>query len=220
MRSRALVLIVALVLLAGGFAAGFFWPRTEPRAEPAADSAVPHAFGQVEVGFSQDMAIHHLQAVELCNALGDDIDPMLVSLCTQIRTSQTQEIGMMTGWLELLDQPLASSEPMAWMDHDDKHEHAGHGGRDATEPPMPGMASWQEVDALRQSDGTDAEVQFLQLMIRHHQGGIDMAGYAAQHASVPVVQRLATSMIKEQSQETAVMEHLLRARGAEPLPWP
>lgn len=209
MKSRLAALCLALLLLGGGFAAGYFVPRENHA------TAEPPAFGPVEVGFAQDMATHHVQAIELCHALGADVDEMLAALCTQIQTSQTQEIGILTGWLELLDQPLASRAPMAWMHdhHDSAHSHTGSS-------PMPGMASWLEVDALRQSNGNEAEVQFLQLMLRHHQGGIDMAGYAAQHATVPVVARLATSMIKEQSQETAVMEQLLRRRGGEPLPYP
>lgn len=203
--------IAAIVVLVTGFLAGFLWPR--------GDSGEPGdvAFGTVDVGFAQDMTVHHLQAIELCNALPAEIDAMLANLCTQIHTTQTKEIGMMSGWLELLDHPLASREPMTWMAHD-HHDHDHH--RDLATPRMPGMASWQELGALRHAAGTDAEVQFLQLMIRHHQGGLEMAGYAAEHATAPAVRRLATSMLKEQSQETAVMEHLLRQRDAVPLPYP
>ena len=42
-----------------------------------------------------------------------------------------------------------------------------------------------ELAQLRSLSGTEFDTEFLRLMIRHHQGGFDMAQYAAQHADVP-----------------------------------
>ena len=61
---------------------------------------------------------------------------------------------------------------MAWM--------AGHGGHGATAghrapTSMPGMASEDELKRLSDAKGKDAEILFLQLMIRHHEGGVQMA---------------------------------------------
>ena len=47
---------------------------------------------------------------------------------------------------------------------------------------MPGMATEDELANLRALSGTAFDVEFLRLMIRHHQGGLDMAQYAAEHA--------------------------------------
>ena len=58
---------------------------------------------------------------------------------------------------------------------------------------------------------------FLQLMIRHHQGGLEMAQYAADHAGKSYVRDLAQSMINAQSAEVIEMERLLRQLGGSPL---
>ena len=54
---------------------------------------------------------------------------------------------------------------------------------------MPGMATEEELAGLRSLSGTAFDVEFLRLMIRHHQGGREMAEYAAKHAAVPAVGR-------------------------------
>ena len=52
---------------------------------------------------------------------------------------------------------------------------------------MPGMATEEELAELRGLTGTAFDVEFLRLMIRHHQGGLEMAEYAAEHADVAAV---------------------------------
>jgi len=66
----------------------------------------------------------------------------------------------------------------------------------------------------------DNDTFFLQLMIRHHQGGIEMAGYAAQHSTTTIVRQTAVSMIDEQAQDIRYMTILLKQRIAAPLPYP
>ena len=57
-------------------------------------------------------------------------------------------------------------------------------------------------------------------MIRHHQGGLPMAPYAAAHASEPAVRRLARTIAETQTAETQTMTQMLTARGGTPLPAP
>ncbi len=78
---------------------------------------------------------------------------------------------------------------MTWMGDDDAHMdgHAGHGtaGHDsagAGSGPMPGMATSEELAALRAASGPELDVLFLQLMLRHHEGGLPMMEYGAEHA--------------------------------------
>jgi uncharacterized protein (DUF305 family) len=85
---------------------------------------------------------------------------------------------------------------------------------------MPGMATEDELAELRELSGTALDVQFLRLMIRHHQGGLDMAIYAADHAGVEAVRRLARTIADTQTAETTTMTDLLAARGGTPLPAP
>jgi uncharacterized protein (DUF305 family) len=207
---------VALLLLgaAGGLLAGL--PASSPTpATPTADS--------VDVGFAQDMSVHHQQAVEMASWERDHTtDPALFQLASDIEATQTSQIGRMQGWLELWG---AASLPvgghMAWMSGSTGHDgmdHMGtamHPGAVAT---MPGMASTEELAALRAAGGRQLDVMFLQLMLRHHEGGASMLQYGAQHASMPQVRNLAAQMLSSQTTEAGYLRQLLAERGGQPLP--
>ena len=120
----------------------------------------------------------------------------------------------MQGWLDLWGAaPLPVGGHMAWM-ADPTHDHAA-GAPVAT---MPGMASAADLAALRAATGQQLDVLFLQLMLRHHEGGATMLEYAAQHASVPQVRNLAAQMLSSQTAESDYLRQLLAERGAQPLP--
>jgi uncharacterized protein (DUF305 family) len=80
------------------------------------------------------------------------------------------------------------------------------------------MATNAEIAQLRDARGEAADVLFLQLMIRHHQGGVPMMQDAADHAGNPIVRNFAGKMLETQQSEIAVMTQMLQQRGAEPLP--
>jgi uncharacterized protein (DUF305 family) len=91
----------------------------------------------------------------------------------------------------------------------------------ATNGPMPGMASADDVRSLSTLQVDQAEVLFLQRMITHHEGGIQMAQAVIELSDRPEVTRLAQTMIDSQTSEVKAMSDMLRARGAavpEPLP--
>jgi uncharacterized protein (DUF305 family) len=83
---------------------------------------------------------------------------------------------------------------------------------------MPGMATSQELDKLRKLTGTELDVYFLQLMLRHHEGGLEMAQYAADHSSKGYVRNLAEKIVQSQENEANLMKQFLADRGAQPLP--
>ncbi len=85
---------------------------------------------------------------------------------------------------------------------------------------MPGMATDAEIAKLKGLTGTESDIYFLQLMIRHHQGGAGMMQYAAEHATLPVVRNFADKMLQAQTAEISVMTQMLAERGAQPLPAP
>lgn len=162
--------------------------------------------GSVDVGFARDMATHHAQAVELAELLRDRSDDEgLRRIATDIALTQQAQIGQMRGWLDVWERPPTSVDPpMAWMGHD-------HGPGRAV--PMPGMASDDEIAALTAARGAEAERLFLELMIRHHQGGVDMAAYAADHAGEGVVRTLARGMAEAQAVEIAQLQDILETRS-------
>jgi uncharacterized protein (DUF305 family) len=127
----------------------------------------------------------------------------------------------MHGWLSLWGRSPTGGEVMAWMGGG----HAGH----STDMPgmdmgngtlMPGMATDDELANLRSLSGTAFDVEFLRLMMRHHQGGLEMAEYATKHAEVPAVRDLARSIAESQTAETKLMQGMLTERGGTPLPPP
>ena len=85
---------------------------------------------------------------------------------------------------------------------------------------MPGMASPADLTRLQRTVGRANEVLFLQLMTRHHQGGIDMAAFVLQHTATVAVHQTAVAMVDEQSQELILMSYLLDQRNSAPLAYP
>jgi uncharacterized protein (DUF305 family) len=166
----------------------------------------------LDVGFAQDMRTHHQQAVTMADMLAPGDGPDLRALAEEIRFQQLGEIGQMTGWLQIANAAMISPKPMSWMS-----------AMPDMAPPkltMPGLASQQDLKDLQHSTGRANEIHFLQLMTRHHQGGIEMAAYAAAHTKTDAVHQTALQMVNEQTQEIQLMTILLSQRGATPLPYP
>jgi uncharacterized protein (DUF305 family) len=207
-----IVIAVGLVLLGGGAAVALGLGRT---ATPDANS--------VDAGFAWDMSRHHLQGIEMANLAPDrSQDPVIRSLAFDISATQTNQVGRMQGWLALWGLPNTSGRsPMSWMGG--MPASADMGGMAMGTGPgalMPGMATDAEMATLRSLTGRAWDVEFLRLMIRHHQGGLKMALYAAQHAQEPAVRTLAESMAETQTAEVHTMAQLLAERGGTPLPAP
>lgn len=165
----------------------------------------------VDAGFARDMSTHHTQAIEMAAYTRDHAsDSSIRILARDIETQQYFQVGEMQGWLGNWHLSRSSTRPaMSWMVGHDEMQSDGL---------MPGMASPAEMDKLETLTGKTLDVYFLQLMLRHHQGGLPMAQYAAQYATEPYVRNLAQKMYESQSGEIIQMEQMLRARGASPLP--
>lgn len=205
------VVVVSGVLLAVlllGASAGLLVAQTR--------SAEPEP-GAVDIGFAQDMSVHHRQAALMGFLVSErSDDPGIRSLAFDIETTQLEQIGRMQGWLSLWDaSALPPDQHMMWMS-----SMAGHGHGAAGAETMPGMASQLELEALRRASGPEFDVMFLQLMLRHHQGGVPMLREAQQHSAVPQVRNLAGQMLTAQLKESDYLTQLLAERDAQPLPQP
>jgi len=170
-----------------------------------------------EAGFARDMQVHHGQAVEMALLVRDrSDDPEIRLLALDIATAQAQQQGQMFAWLAIWGLPQTSSEPeMDWLSRpviDGSAGHEGHGGHTPGEP-MPGVASFERMQALQNATGVEAERFFLELMIAHHQGGVDMADAVIARSGNPQVTTLARGMVQLQSKELDYMSELLAARS-------
>lgn len=167
-----------------------------------------------EAGFARDMATHHAQAVDMSFVVRDkSTDHDLRTLASDIIVTQSTQRGVFMGWLQQWGLPQASARPrMVWM--------PGHVHRtSATDGAvlMHGMASDAELRSLDEANGADAEIRFLQLMIRHHEGGIIMARALIALSDRRELVQMAKSIDEGQRAEIALMREMLAARGAQPL---
>jgi uncharacterized protein (DUF305 family) len=183
------VLLVGLLL---GVAAGLVVPRLRT---PGEDS--------VEAGFLRDMSTHHAQAVEMAMIAHAGSDTQhIVTFSADIATTQQAQIGYMQAWLRdwHLD-PTGSAEPMAWMPNSEGSIVDGL---------MPGMATSEQMAALRKATGKELDVQFLTLMRAHHLGGVHMAQEAVELSDDENVDWIAQSMVRAQQGEIQLIDSLLK----------
>ncbi len=183
---------------------------------PSAGMPQPSA---IDIGFAQSMALHHQQAIGMAQMLLDGRPTSLARLAQSIAYTQLLELGQMRGWLELWQQPLLPDKPgMDWMLLADapldpaltqylldcRNAPAG----------MVGLATEAELAELRRLEGQARDALFLRLMRAHHEGGLPMAMFAAQHARVPAVRALANRVVIEQSHELRLIASMLAALEA------
>jgi uncharacterized protein (DUF305 family) len=180
----------------------------------APPAPAPAPLNAVDIGFAQDMSMHHQQAITMADMVAPDAAPEIRALADQIRFTQLREIGQMTGWLQIAEAPVVSPHPMEWM-MTGSEDHMAAGAM-----AMPGLASQADLTRLQRATGRANEVLFLQLMTRHHQGGIGMAAFAVAHTSTAAVHQTALGMIDEQSQELVLLASLLEQRDSAPLAYP
>ncbi|MEU5961639.1 DUF305 domain-containing protein [Micromonospora parva] len=183
--SRYGVLALAIMLVVGlllGYAGGLLTPRlTQP------------GDASVEAGFARDMTTHHAQAVEMSLiAYRSATLPEVRQIAVDIATGQQGEIGAMQTWLrEWGLSPTGSKPPMSWMSD----------GASVKDGLMPGMATPQQMTALREAQGIEVDRQFLALMYDHHLGGIHMIDAALGATDNAEVLRVANTMKATQQTE-------------------
>lgn len=137
------------------------------------------------------MIPHHEQAVEMSDTIlgKDGIDDQVQALAQQIKDAQAPEIELMQSWLT--NWGRSSSGDMSGMGHGD------------------GMMSDGDMAALEAADGAEAARLFLEQMIVHHEGAIEMAQTELDQGANAEVIALAQAILDTQTTEIATMENLL-----------
>ena len=117
------------------------------------------SYVEADVKFLEGMIIHHQQAILMSKLASKRTNnKTIIDLANRIDVSQEDEIEFMDSWLKSRDEGISSKS----NDHHDMHMH------------MAGMASPQQLKALENSKSTDFDRLFLQLMISHHDGALEM----------------------------------------------
>jgi uncharacterized protein (DUF305 family) len=202
-----------LIAAAFGFAAALLIVRLHILPREGSDTvATP---GPVDIGFAQFMTAHHDQAVTLCQIVLSRGNSKLNGLANAILVNQLLEMGQMRGWLSLWNQALMPTRKhMDWMLKGKVAPDAATlrylSDCNAAPGGMLGLASMDELNRLGSLEGGEQDRLFLELMIRHHQGALPMARFAAQNADTSLVRGLAALTVIEQSKEIDSMQMILR----------
>jgi len=181
-------LAAALVLLATAVAVATFTRghHTTPQPRPAAQ-AVPAAPGPADVDYAQMMIAHHAQAVRMSQDLlaRPGVPERIADLARFIVADQQREIDQLTAWLT------------AWhRDTSGGHQH--------------GMLDAADLTRLENAAPARAVSLYLGLMIKHHQGAIDMSwGLLNGGGGNVFIHSVAKHVINEQTAENSAMRGLL-----------
>lgn len=153
-----------------------------------------------DLAFLQMMVVHHRQALEM-SALAPERSGSeeVRALAGRIEAAQAPEILLMAGWLTErgVDVPQQGDDPMTW-----DHGAHGHDG-------MAGLLTAQEMAALEAAEDEEFDRLFLEGMIGHHEGALEMADDVLRDGSDQRILELAEDVIAGQSAEIARMRRLL-----------
>lgn len=165
---------------------------------PADDVANASLHNDADTEFAQMMIVHHEGAVEMADLAVERAGSEEVrALGERIAAAQGPEIEQMTSWLEAWGEDLPAEADMGGMDHGSME--------------MDGMDQETVMGELSGLTGTDFDRRFLELMIDHHRGAIEMAeAHRAAGESAEAV-RLSDEIIDAQTTEIAEMTELLAA---------
>ena len=220
-RLKTLALMV-MITLTGGMVIGVEL-ATRPAAMGEAAVRPPPVEvtkNPVDIGFAQDMSLHHEQALTMAQMALDKGSPRVRQLAQGIINQQLKEIGYLQGWLMLWQAPgIAANDEMRWMRdayaRSPRREPAYDRFIESCVPGqgMPGLATSAELEALAAQPAPDAfDAHFLALMVRHHQGALTMARFASEYAELDAVRGFARAVVAEQQQEMVLMLAWMKAR--------
>jgi uncharacterized protein (DUF305 family) len=153
----------------------------------------PAGYNADDVAFATNMIPHHQQAVELSGLVADrSPNPQLIALANQIAAAQQPEINTMKVLL------------VQWKENPDTNSgHAGHGGT------MQGMVDEATMTKLQSLGGAEFDKLWLQSMISHHQGAIEMAKAELANGENVDAKSMAKAIVTTQETEIGQMKQML-----------
>ncbi|WP_406601872.1 DUF305 domain-containing protein [Lentzea sokolovensis] len=141
-----------------------------------------------DVTFAQGMVPHHEQALEMAKLVPSrSSNDKVRSLASRIEKAQDPEIAQMNEWL----QQWGAAE----------QDHTGHD--------MAGMMSHDDMAKLEKSSGAEFDRLWLDMMIKHHEGAVEMAKTELAQGKDEGAKKLAQAIIDGQQQEITEMKALL-----------
>ena len=189
---------------------------------PASISAAATAtFNAADVAFAQMMIVHHQGAIQMADlapsrAQNQDV----LALAARIKAAQAPEIDQMTSWLtawgaapSMMSGSATSGMggmDMGGMDMGGMDMGGTTSAAESSAMSMPGMMSGDQMQQLESASGAAFDKMFLELMIVHHQGAVEMAETEIADGSNPEAVALAQKIKSDQTAEIAEIQALLQ----------
>lgn len=144
-------------------------------------------FSSNDIMFAQMMIPHHQQAVDMSTlAETRTTNSEILALSAQIKDAQAPEIKQMTAWLESAGAGMDMGHDMG----------------------MGGMLTDEQMTALSNASGAEFDKLYLQGMIAHHEGAIQMTQMIVGSNNAEA-KKLAAAIISSQTAEIEKMKTLL-----------
>ncbi|MGW0349920.1 DUF305 domain-containing protein [Streptomyces anthocyanicus] len=174
-------------------------PSSAPSSASASASASQGQHNAADVAFAKGMIPHHRQAVEMADlAPGRARSAEVKKLAADIKKAQDPEIRTLSGWLTSWGEDVPAEGA---MDHS-THDMSGMGG-------MGGMMTAEEMTGLENASGKAFDTAFTELMIKHHEGAVEMARTEQADGAHGPARKMAGEIIDSQSAEIEQMNALL-----------
>ncbi len=197
-KKSAGILAAVLVITSGFFAYALLSPNDPKQMDAMDHSGMGHGSSDTvtegknlsadDAMFLQMMIPHHAQAVVIAEyALTNSKNEQVLKIAKQIKSDQAVEITQMKKWLT--DDGLSTAVG---------HSMAG----------MAGMLSDSQLNTLKSGKGFAFDNLFLNNMIEHHQGALQMVGMI-ENSKVAALRDFATAISTAQQAEIDQMQKLL-----------
>ena len=158
------------------------------------------SFIEADVKFLQGMIVHHEQAILMSSMVAKRTNnPTIVDLADRIDASQEDEISFMESWLKERGESRPKENMHSMMKHHDMKHHDM-----SMHLEMVGMASPKQLEELENSKSTDFDRLFLQLMIAHHDGALEMVKDLKKFSGAaydPVLNEFVSDLVNDQGVE-------------------
>jgi len=191
------LLVAAMAAILALTGCGSDEPQNDIRTAPNGDE-----FSDADVAFATDMIQHHAQALQMVDmTVGRTLDPEVQQLTDDIRAAQGPEIELMADWLTDWDMPVPETVRV--------DANAGGHGDMEMDSDMPGMMTEEQMSELEAAQGDVFQDMWLEMMIMHHQGAVEMAETEQSEGTFGAAIDLAESIETSQRDEIDVMEQLI-----------
>jgi uncharacterized protein (DUF305 family) len=191
--AAVLAAVAAALFLSSCSSAGSDGHTGDEHSDEPVITGQPAGYNADDVAFATNMIPHHQQAVDLSAMVPDrSTNAQLVALAKQISAAQEPEINVMKVFL------------VQWNENPDTN--SGHSGHGSTTQGMVDSATMTKLTSLK---GAEFDTLWLESMISHHQGAIEMAKAEIANGDNVDAKTLAKNIVTTQEAEIGQMKQML-----------